>query len=184
MKLIDSKFFKYLLLFFFVFTLVWAGFMMVGIQKFSDAAGTGLMLDTQPGVTANDVYQYMDRIGEDGRKTLISFYHFEDFVFPIAYGLFFFLAINYYLRKCFPKKKALLLLSLFSFFMVACDYTENFSIINIAESYPNKIPVVNYIGTITLVKWLVGLVCGICMIVPFGIFVWRKYIMKTKSQQG
>lgn len=125
------------------------------------------------------IYQYLDSAGENGRKELVSIYKFEDLIFPMIYGPFFFLAIVYYLRKSFPQKKYLLLLSLIPVLMVCFDYIENFSLIRIIKAYPNQIPsIATILGKITLTKWILGLISGILVLSSFSIFIRRKYFLK------
>ncbi len=179
MRIVNSKYTKYILIFFFVFTGFWSSWMMrKAMFKLKTAAGTSQMLDLLPGVDSKKVYNYLDSAGNDGREVLVSIYQFEDFIFPMAYGPFLFLAILYFIGKSYPQKKSLLLLSLFPLLGVCVDYIENFSIISIIRSYPNRVSLADMIGSITLIKWILSGLSGAAMMGSFILFMVKRKTIK------
>ncbi len=176
MKILDSKYSRYILFLLFIFTLIWSVLIMpLALRKVAHATGSSTMLDTQPTSEPTGTYQYLERVGEEGRQVLLSIYQFEDFVFPIAYGSFFFFAIAYWLRKSFPDKRFLLLLSCIPLLMVYFDFAENFTIVRLINHYPNQLTsTAKTLGTYTLVKWILGLISGGIFIGSFLIFVVKK----------
>lgn len=179
MRIVDSKYTKYILLFFFVFTGFWSAWMMrKAMVNLQTSSGTSQMLDILPGANNNKVYSYLDSVGNEGRDVLVSIYQFEDFIFPMAYGPFLFLAILYFIGKTYPQKKGLLLLALLPVLGVCVDYIENFSIISIIRSYPNRISLASMIGNVTLVKWILSGLSGTAMIGSFILFMLNRKAIK------
>lgn len=179
MRLLDSKYFSYILFSWFVFTGIWSGVMMQNaMNKLVKASDSKDMLDLQPNGTSESVYHYLDRTGEAGRTVLKGIYTFEDFVFPMAYGPFLFLAIAYFFHKRFPNKKYLLWFSAFPVLGVCFDYVENFSIINIIDSYPQQISSAGMLGKITLMKWITAGASVLLLVVSFSLFVAKRHFQK------
>lgn len=181
MRIINSTYTKYILLFLFIFTSFWSVWMMrKAMFKLQAASGTSQMLDILPGINKNKVYTYLDSVGNEGRDVLVSIYQFEDFIFPLAYGPFSFLAILYFLGKVYPHKKGLLLIALLSLLGVCLDYIENFSIISIIRSYPNKVALAGMIGNITLVKWILAGLSGAAVMGSFILFMVKRKSLRNK----
>ncbi len=172
MRFLDSKYIKPILLFSFAFTLVWSGwFMRRALDRLSKVTGSSEMVDTQPTSTPGKVYDYLDRCGEEGRDVLVSIYRFEDFIFPFAYGPFFFLGIVWFLRKGFPNRKYLLWLAVVPLLGVCFDYAENFSMIRIIGSFPEKITSASMVGVYTLLKWILLVPSTLLLGISFLLFL-------------
>lgn len=181
MRIVNSKYTKYILLFFFALTIFWGSWIMrKAMVNLQTSSGTSQMLDLLPAADDNQVYSYLDSVGNDGRNVLVGIYQFEDFIFPMAYGPFLFLAILYFIGKAYPHNKGLLLLAILPILGVGVDYMENFSIISIIRSYPNKVSLAGMIGTITLVKWILAGSSGAAMIGSFVLFMVKRKAIRNK----
>ena len=176
MKTLRPFYFKYFLLISFLFTLIWAIWVMPAVShRLKQAAGFDEMLDTTPQPRASKVYQYVDNIGEGGRKVLLEMYQFQDLIFPLAYGSFLFLLIAWLHKKCFPGSKKTWILCLIPLLMVVFDYIENFSMVALIQAYPDQLPgIAGRLFWFSVTKWVLGLISGIVVVSTLCILVIKK----------
>lgn len=176
MKVSNSKYLKFTLLFFLVFTLGWSlGFMLPVTNQFKHASRGMQMLDLNPQWNELQVKTYLQDAGAEGRLILASIYKKEDFIFPLAYGPFLMLAMIWYSRKLELSSKRTWLWVLLPLTMMAFDYWENFSILHLLQVYPQTAAVGGYLYIITLVKWGLGGICGITLTTLLCWFLFKKY---------
>lgn len=123
------------------------------------------ILDTRFSYHTNDVMCLFEKIGKEGRHNLIFFSSVIDMIYPLIYGLFFFLILNFLIKPFSnPKVKRL---SFIIVLIMLSDYVENLGILSLLHEYPLiSQESVFLISFITSVKWLL---VGINILVIIGL---------------
>lgn len=161
-----GKYLKLAAILFFLLTVSWSLIIMrPAISKFAKANGNNEMMDVFPKTNAEKVYEYFSNTTPEGRSALKTIYTFQDFIYPMLYGPFIFFTLIYFLRKGYPGKNKVWIGIVLPFLMVVFDYMENFNIVAVINAYPKRIPVANYIGFFTIIKWLTGLISATIVII-------------------
>jgi hypothetical protein len=98
------------------------------------------ILDLRFSYSMDDVKNYLDKLGDDGKNYYLNKFHFIDTFYPIIYCAFYLITLRYFLKNGLSKKWKYLIL-LFPIIGVVCDYGENIfinlfikDIINIREA--------------------------------------------------
>jgi hypothetical protein len=147
----------YLVTILFIATLFMAGFVMRrAANRMAEASGIeGVMpLDAAVPYDGEKAYRILDSYGEEGRAVYKTIETREDVFYPIVYSLFFFFGTLYFLRKSFPQRPRLALLTAFIIFTFIFDAAENTCIVLLLNHYPERnIPLADFSGHITTLKW-------------------------------
>lgn len=179
MKFLNSPYTKWIVLFLLALTGFWGAVVMnQASHNLIAAAGSDELLDTQLNVSVETMYAYLNKLGNNGRSVLKSIYLFHDLFFPIIYGSFYIMAIAYFINQLSRNKKWMLL-TLIPLIMVLADFIENFIIVQLINNFPNQNQVLaSILGSITLIKWLLGIIAGLVLVTSILLV----YIKKIKGR--
>ncbi len=123
-------------------------------SELNDIAGKKVqVLDTRFSYTKNEVLQLFKDFKIDGREKVKFVSGVVDMIYPIIYGIFLFLLMTK-LTSRFSNKKLKIIIFLPLIGMLF-DYVENFSILNMLNSYPNISKTQVFVSSsATSFKWL------------------------------
>jgi hypothetical protein len=155
-------------------------FVMPGAEeKMKFFTGPYTIFDLRTGYSVIDVITYFDFIGEEGLYTYRSILLWEDLFFPLTNGLLYSLAIIYFFKRSFINIPQLGLLGIFPFISMIFDYLENFSIVNLIDTYPDiNATTVALASSFTLLKWGFMILGLMILFSALLIFLFKKYIFK------
>ncbi len=91
---------------------------------------------------ANETYQFLSRVGQDGRNAYQLLHLGTDLVFPILTALFIFSVISKYVlmtQKKSGNNFSARYLPLLAFIPACFDYGENFILIYLTEKFPKRL---------------------------------------------
>jgi hypothetical protein len=98
------------------------------------------ILDLRFSYSMNDIKNYFDKLGTDGKDYYLNKFHFIDTFYPIIYCAFYLITLGYFVKNVISKKLKYLIL-LFPVIGIVCDYGENIfinsflkDVINIREA--------------------------------------------------
>lgn len=158
------------------------------------------ILDARFSYTPEDAYAVMKSLESEGRRLYVETTASEDLVFPLSYTLFLALSMTAVFQAAFSpvfytlsgKPAAQLTVSgeqavarfksiaRLPFFVLACDYLENISLIVLMLTYPYRLNWLARLASIfTSLKWVSGAAC--VLLIFLGLFIWgaRKLGFKT-----
>lgn len=142
-----------LLVVFLLFEIVVLPVAGANIQSYSGGAGP---LDLTFGLSPADTYARLTAYTARGRSAYLLIELTADVLFPIAYGLFFTLALALVFQRGFPADSPMQKLSLVPLLAVVFDYIENAGIVSMLLAYPQDLSAVAVITRLaTMGKWLV-----------------------------
>lgn len=111
--------------------------------------------DTDLLATPAELYRYAEAYGVEGRRQYIRARWTFDVLFPLAYGLFFFSAINFSLRRLWPGRQVIARLALLAPAAVLADLGENTLATALMALYPERsIPLALGLAATSALKWL------------------------------
>jgi hypothetical protein len=88
------------------------------------------------------------------------------------------MAIAYFINQLSRNKKWMLL-TLIPLIMVLADFIENFIIVQLINNFPNQNQgLASILGSITLIKWLLGIIAGLVLVTSILLV----YIKKIKGR--
>jgi hypothetical protein len=94
------------------------------------------ILDLRFGYSIDDVKNYLDKLGNDGRNYYLNKFHFIDTFYPIVYCAFYLITLWYFVKKTISKKWKYLIL-LLPIIGTICDYGENIFINSFIKGITN-----------------------------------------------
>jgi hypothetical protein len=104
---------------------------------------------------ADDLYQYAESYGEQGRAAYIRARFTFDVIWPLVYGFFLCAGIGWLFGRAFPAASGWQLANVVPVLGVLLDYLENISTSLVMARYPAATPVVDVLAPIfTMVKWI------------------------------
>ena len=133
-----------------------------GVAKMRQYAHvTAAMLDIRLHYTPDEAYILLANLGPEGRdyyRFLLGF----DFVFPACYGVFLAAVVAALSRRVCPQVSRWQWLFLVPLATALCDYLENFAILRMLLTYPQRLMgVAAAAGAFTTAKWVFS---GIAML--------------------
>lgn len=135
------------------------------------------------GYTPERAYQVLGALGEQGRAFDLKYIVPLDFPFPLAYGLFFFVAITVMARTLFPKLRYPWLVGTTGLLAMLFDWLENLVIITLLRKYPARLDGVVGMGSaFTQLKWLFNLASVALLLCGLGALAIQK--MKGNRNPG
>ena len=122
--------------------------------------------------SVDDLYQFADAYGEQGRAAYIRTRFSFDLVWPLVYTLFLGTALSWTMTKAFPPASFLRRTNLAPLLGMLFDYLENLATSLVMARFPAQTPIIDFLAPIfTLLKWglistsfvllLLGLVQGV-----------------------
>jgi hypothetical protein len=82
------------------------------------------ILDLRFGYSINDIKNYFDKLGTDGKNYYLNEFHFVDAFYPIIYCAFYLITLGYFIKNVISNRWKYLILLLPITGMI-CDYGEN-----------------------------------------------------------
>ncbi|WP_117879582.1 hypothetical protein [Aureibaculum luteum] len=145
---------KKVLILFILTNVVYAFMLTVTIPKTMEFSNGMNLLDMMPkGYDLNYVSELFNALGENGRDTYLTSQIPIDMIYPILFGLSYYLILGYFLKKLNRLYTPYSYLCLLPIIAGASDYFENFGIITMLVGYPDLTKVsVGITNTFTIVK--------------------------------
>lgn len=132
--------------------------------------------------SAEQIYNYMDNLGTDGRKTYIRFLLIADMIFPIGYSILFSLIFTFFLQRMVLKESKLYLIRFSPFIIGALDILQNIFFITMLSNYPEKIiSAANLASTVTVIKVILTNLTVLLLLVVIIIFIFQKSLFKKNK---
>ena len=126
--------------------------------------------DTSLFYTPEDLYQWAEAYGAEGRAAYIRARLTFDVLWPLVYTVFLGTAISWIYGKAFPAESGWQRLNLVPVLGALFDYLENAATSIVMGRYPNQTPGIDVLASVfTLVKWI--LVGGSFVVLVIGIGV-------------
>lgn len=124
-----------------------------GLRDLMSVNGGHAILDQQPELSAQGVYERLDAFGEEGRALYQRFLLTTDIVFPIGLLVFMSLFARFSAERLGSWPLLRVLLPVVALTWFAFDMIENLSIVALLSNYPvRNDTVASYLGVVTLAK--------------------------------
>ncbi len=114
-----------------------------GVAQLNEISGGAGILDLERGYSPDRAYAILTAQGEAGRAFYLRSIIPLDFIFPLAYTLFYLTVNTFILQRLFPETSSLRKLGLLSLVAGLADYVENLCIIVLLLNYPARL---NYLA--------------------------------------
>lgn len=124
--------------------------------------------------SANDLYNWAEMYGEQGRRAYVRARLTFDVVWPLVYTLFLVTALSWLMRRAFPQHRLWSRSNLAPLLGMLFDFLENGAAALVMARYPQTTPIVaSLAGFLTALKWL--FVYGSFVLLLVGVLVlgWR-----------
>lgn len=120
-------------------------------RRMGEMAGGGTFrpLDLRVGYSAADALSALTVLGDDGRRFYLLVELTVDVLYPIVYGVFFFLLARWLLAKVPPSPVWAERASLLPFAAAGLDLAENALIVALIARYPERMPTVTALANAT-----------------------------------
>lgn len=138
--------------------------------------------DTSLFYTAEELYQFAETYGEEGRTAYIQARYTFDVIWPLVYVIFLATAISWVYKQADSRQKIFQRLNLVPIFGMLFDFCENISTSIVMARYPHTTAVLEHLsGIFTMVKW--AFVGGSFIALVFGValMIWRSFHNKSRS---
>jgi len=131
--------------------------------------------------TADQVYQFAETYGPQGRRSYIQARWTFDVAWPLVYTLFLATAITWLTKKAGQQNGPLKSINIIPVFAMTLDFLENTATSIVMARYPLKTPVVAHLsGFFTTLKWLL---IGGSFLALFVVLV-MAVITKVREMRG
>lgn len=157
-----------------------------GLGKLIEITGGHSILDMElMGYSVDRAYEVLEALGEEGRAFNMKFIVPLDFAFPLTYGLFYFVTLTLIMKNIRKNIKKPWLIGLVGVFATLFDYLENIMVINLLQSYPNRLDGVAKIASVfTQLKSLFIVLSMVVIIAGLLIIIIKKINLKVKTKAG
>jgi hypothetical protein len=137
-------------------------------------AGDEKILDLRFGYSIEDVKDYLNALGENGRNYYLNKFHFIDTFYPVIYCAFYLITLGYFIKRVISKKWKYLIL-LLPVIGIICDYGENI-FINLFIKNINNISdaTVLMANVFTKIKFISAYGSLLLIIILLTIFIIKK----------
>lgn len=146
-------------------------------EEYSGGAGSP---DSSFFYSADDLYEWAEAYGAQGRRAYVRARLTFDVVWPLVYTLFLSTALSWVMARAFAAGTLWSRANLMPVLGMLFDFLENGASASVMTRYPQATPVVaSLAGFLTLVKWL--FVYGSFALLLFGLVVsaWRWWQQRT-----
>lgn len=131
--------------------------------------------------SAEKIYDYLNDLGAEGRKTYVEFLLIVDMIFPVAYSTLFFLIFSFFLQRMVQKESKLNLIGFSPFIIGALDILQNILFIVMSLNHPQKInTAANMASIITAIKVILTDLVLMLLLAVIIIFIIQKLFFKKK----
>jgi cytochrome b561 len=139
------------------------------------------ILDLRMGYSFDNVVQYLNDLGEDGRQYYLNTFHLVDAFYPILYFAFYVITLSYFIKKVFKNRISFILL-LLPLIGIICDYGENICINSFIKNMntitEENVLIANYCTKIKFISVYASL---LLIIVLMGIYIIHKLRRSNKG---
>lgn len=175
---------KKILGFFILTNAVYVFMLTVTIPKTIGFSNGMKLLDMMPtGYDLNYVNGLFSSLGEIGRKTYLTTQIPVDMIYPLLFGLTYFLLLAYFLKKLNKLNTPFIYLCLLPIIAAMADYLENFGIIAMLKSYPdlteNTVKITNSFSVLKSMFTTVFFIVLIIVLIVLGLKTIKK-VQTTK----
>ena len=133
-------------------------------------------IDLLFGYTPQQLYRIMQEFGQVGRRAYALNHLTSDVIFPLVYAFLFSTAISYTFVRAFPPSSWLQYINLLPFGLLVVDFIENFSLVALLLTYPQKLTVLaGFAGAVTALKWVLSFLSVAASITGLAAMLFRKY---------
>jgi hypothetical protein len=130
------------------------------------------ILDLRFNYSINDIKNYLDKLGEDGKNYYLNEFHFIDTFYPIIYCVFYLITLGYFVKNVISNRWKYLILVL-PVIGIICDYGENILINlfikNVNNIHYSSVLLANIFTKIKFISVYVSLVLIIILLIMFII---------------
>ncbi len=149
-------------------------------SKLNDIASKKVqVLDTRFSYTKNEVLQLFKDLKIEGKEKVKFISGVVDMIYPLIYGILLFLLMSK-VTSYFSNKK-LKIICLLPLIGMLFDYVENFSVLNMLNSYPNISETQVFISSsATSLKWLFLYTSTLLILVLTVIKLFKTFLKKIK----
>ena len=138
--------------------------------------------DTSLFYTAEELYQFTETYGKEGRTAYIQARYTFDVIWPLVYVFFLASAISWVYKRADPKQKIFQRLNLLPIFGMLFDFCENISTSIVMARYPYTTAVLEHLaGVFTMLKWVSLGGSFIALIFGVALVIWRSFHNKPRS---
>ena len=117
--------------------------------------GTDRPLDLYFSYSPDQVYDYLDGLGEKGRSAYAKMELTTDLLFPVVYSLALTVALVMAARRVLPADSRLQYLRFFPFLIVIADWFENLGLAAVIHAYPDQRDTIVIAASLfTSLKWV------------------------------
>lgn len=112
----------------------------IGLSKLKDITGGSGILDMKlMGYTVEEAYKTLEQLGEEGRAFALQYIAPLDMIFPMIYGIWFFMLLTWRGSLVLPRMKHPWLIGLMGLLGTIFDYMENWNIHRLLTHYPEQL---------------------------------------------
>ncbi len=131
--------------------------------------------DTSLFYTADEIYQFAEAYGPQGRSAYIRARFTFDIIWPVVYVLFLSTCISWVWKRVQNKGQRWGWLNLTPVFGMLFDFLENSSAAIVMARYPVPTPVLDHLaGVFTFVKWLFIGISFIALFLGLILIIWGR----------
>jgi len=153
---------KIIVSFFFLFIMYYLiHYSPIGLNRLLEITNGNTILDmSMLGYSENKAYTILNQLGEDGRHFQLKYILPLDSLFPLSYGLFLFILLGYLFNSDRIRHNQLKFVNYLGLGACLSDWIENICIYNMIINYPNRMPIIVNISSIsTISKTLLVVIC-------------------------
>ena len=137
--------------------------------------------DTSFYYSADDLYQFAEAYGPQGRRAYIQARVTFDVVWPIVYMVFLVTAISWAYKKAGREGEFWMRLNLLPVFGLLFDYLENGATSIVMARYPDFTPILPHLaGFLTAIKWIFVGGSFAVLVLGLGMAGWRWVKLKVR----
>lgn len=112
----------------------------IGVAKLMEITGGQNILDLEMGgYSVEKAYDVLEGLGEEGRAFNLKYIIPIDLLFPITYGLFYFVTLTWLATGLFQRMKHPWLIGLIGWVAPVFDFFENWNIYRLLTHYPERL---------------------------------------------
>jgi hypothetical protein len=139
------------------------------------------ILDISFNLSTDQMYNFLDNLGEIGRKSYLNFLIIIDMIFPAAYSILGFLILSYFFQRTFKKENFLNNLKYIILLTGFLDILQNIFEIFLLIKYPEKmILAAKILNVITNIKIISVNISFTILLLIILIFFFIKLFLKKK----
>lgn len=153
-----------------------------GLAKLVEITDGHSILDMEmSGYTVDRAYEIFEALGEEGRAFNMKYIIPIDFLFPLAYGMFYFITLTLIVKNIGTKMKRPWVIGSIGLVATLFDLLENIMIINLLQSYPQRLEGVATIANIfTQLKAYFNMISMLLILVGLVVIIFKKVYHRVR----